>query len=509
MGRKVGVILSYIMMIFEILSTLLLTPFILRNLGHAEYGVYRLSASITSYLLLLDLGVGNAVIRYVSKFRANNQVEENRKFFGVSLIYYLIIACVVLVVGIVLYLLFPTIFSIGLNKEEVLLGQKLLAITILNAAITLGTAAFPNIIIAYEKFSFQKSWSIFQIILKIVFTYVALKLGMKSLGIVLIQLVLTIVTRGVFALYVFLKIKLKPRLKGVNFIFIKEIFAYSSLILLQMIATQINSMMGQILLGVLVPAAAVIIGVFGIGTQIIQYFQSLGSAFNNILMPGVVRMVENNATTHELENEMIRIGRILLMILSLVFVCFVIFGRQFILLWVGEESLLAFNVSIILMFAYLFINVGSIGNQILWAKNQHKEQSIIKLVIIILNIFLTIILIKWKALIGATLGTFISLIIGDVVLMNIVFKKKIGISLIRYYFGLFKGILPSLIIAGIGGYLFSLLELKGWGGFICNIACTVIIYAVCMLLFGFNKYEKNLLFKIFSKKLKKLRIKGK
>ena len=63
MGRKQGVILSYILMIFEVLSTLLITPFLIRTLGQAEYGVYKLSASITAYLLLLDLGVGNAIIR--------------------------------------------------------------------------------------------------------------------------------------------------------------------------------------------------------------------------------------------------------------------------------------------------------------------------------------------------------------------------------------------------------------------------------------------------------------
>ena len=54
MNRKIGVILSYIAMVFEVLSTLLLTPFIIRDLGEAEYGVYKLSASIVAYLLLLD-----------------------------------------------------------------------------------------------------------------------------------------------------------------------------------------------------------------------------------------------------------------------------------------------------------------------------------------------------------------------------------------------------------------------------------------------------------------------
>ena len=80
--------------------------------------------------------------------------------------YYIIIAIVTLIIGVALYFAYPKVFAIGLSASEIQLGQKLLIITLANAAITLGTAAFPNIIIAYEKFAFQKGWAIFQIILK-------------------------------------------------------------------------------------------------------------------------------------------------------------------------------------------------------------------------------------------------------------------------------------------------------------------------------------------------------
>ena len=80
MNRKTGVVLSYILMIFETLSALLLTPFIIQTLGQAEYGVYKLATAVNSYLLLLDLGIGNAIVKYVSKFRVDNDVQKNKKF---------------------------------------------------------------------------------------------------------------------------------------------------------------------------------------------------------------------------------------------------------------------------------------------------------------------------------------------------------------------------------------------------------------------------------------------
>ena len=66
MNRKTGVVLSYVLLVVEIFSTLLFTPFLIRTLGQAEYGIYQLVLSITAYLALLDLGVGNSVIRYIT-----------------------------------------------------------------------------------------------------------------------------------------------------------------------------------------------------------------------------------------------------------------------------------------------------------------------------------------------------------------------------------------------------------------------------------------------------------
>ena len=75
MNRKIGLVFSYGVMITEIVSAMFVTPFIIRSLGQAEYGIYQLTSSITAYLIIFDLGVGNSVIRYMAKFRANNDRE--------------------------------------------------------------------------------------------------------------------------------------------------------------------------------------------------------------------------------------------------------------------------------------------------------------------------------------------------------------------------------------------------------------------------------------------------
>lgn len=499
MNRKIGVVLSYLMMGLEVASTLFLTPFILRTLGQAEYGVYKLSAAIIAYLLLLDLGIGNAVVRYISKYRVSGDHVQARRFLGVATLYYSAVALLSVIAGIVLIFIFPTAFAKGLSSEEILLGQKLLSITMINTAVTLGTVAFANTIVAYERFAFSKGWSIAQIIIRMILTVIALKAGMGSIGIVSVNLLMTILCRLLFVLYVLFEIKLKPLFTGIKFSFIKDIIIYSSFILLQMVATQVNAFADQVLLGMFVSSSSIVIAIYGVGTQIVQYFQNIGTSVTGVLMPGVVKMVESKATPERLCREMIRIGRIIFIMLSFIWVCFLIYGKQFIILWAGSENSDAYYVATILMAAYIFILTESIGSQILWAMNAHKEQSIIKICIVVLNVFLTIALIKWNPLLGATIGTFISLLLGDVVVMNIVFKKKIKIKLSDYYRGLLKGVTPALIVSGACGLAFHMLDLSGWGGFAVNLSFMILVYAICMLLFGFNEYEKTLMKNIYSK----------
>ena len=505
MNRRIGAVLSYVYMILEVLSTLLMTPFIISSLGDAEYGVYKLVSSVTVYLLLLDLGMGNSVVRYISKYKENGDIENSRKFFGVCIIFYAIISAIVLLLGAILILEFQNIFAKGLSDSQIELSKHLLLLTVINAAIMLGTSVFNNIIISYSKFAISKGTSIIHIIVRFSLTMIAMSIGYKSLAIVAINLILTIVSRAFHIFYVLLVLKLTPSFKNIRFDFVRDIIAYSSFILLQMIATQINSYADQVLLGMFVSSSAVIIAVYGVGTQLVQYFQSIGQAMGGILMPGVVKMIESGANSKQLQQEMIRIGRFSLSILGIIFVGFAVNGKAFLKLWIGETYLDSYYVALILMFAYVFILSESIGTQILWAKNKHQLQSLIKFVIVILNVILTIVLIKWNPLIGATIGTFISLMLGDVFCMNLVFVKEIGISLKEYYLGLYKGILPCLVLASVGGVFVSYLKLPIIFGMLVNIFVMVSIYSVFMWIFGFNKDEKKMIADLVCGLIKKLK----
>lgn len=497
MNRKTGVLLSYILMAVEIFSTLLFTPFLIRSLGRAEYGIYQLIMSVTAYLALLDLGVGNSVIRYMSKYRAEKDKLSQKQFLGVTTIYYFAIAIIVLIIGTILRYFLPSFFKVGLTAEEISLARKLFSVTMCTTAVSLATSGFANAVIAYERFDISKGTAIVMNIIKVLASIVALKLGFSSCGIVFIHLLVTIVTRAVYVLFIIVKEKVVPVFTGVKFSFVKEIISYSLFILLQLIATNINALSDQVLLGIFAKGASVIIAVYGVGAQVLQYFKTIGSHFTSVLMPGLVRLVHSGADSKVYEKEMIRISRIVFIALGMIFTVFAFNGMDFVVLWAGEEYREAFYVAIILMFPTMLSYTEGVGYQLLQAMKKHKTPAIIQVVSALLNIVLTILLIKWKPLEGAVIGSFIALFVCELIVMNIMYKREIGISLISYFKGLLKGTLPCLLISAALGFAFNRLGLikYGWLGFAVNCAVMVAVYAVTMLLFGMNSYEKELVFK--------------
>ena len=74
---KGGVALSYITIFLTNVIGLLITPFIIRSLGTAEYGLYTMIGALVGYMSVLDFGLNKTVVRFVAKYRAEKEKYEN------------------------------------------------------------------------------------------------------------------------------------------------------------------------------------------------------------------------------------------------------------------------------------------------------------------------------------------------------------------------------------------------------------------------------------------------
>ena len=218
---KAGAILSYIILGLNTAINLFYTPYMLHKMGQSEYGLYALVASVITYLTILDLGFGNAIIRYTAQFRAEKKIREQYTMFGMFIILYSIIGFIALGLGTVLSFNVGTLFGAQMTALELQKAEIMMLLLSFNLAITFPFSLFGSIITAYENFVFQKVVQIIRIILNCITMIILLHMGYKAIGLVVVTTVYNILSLLVNFLYCRYKIGIKIYFSQFNWPFLK------------------------------------------------------------------------------------------------------------------------------------------------------------------------------------------------------------------------------------------------------------------------------------------------
>ena len=191
---KAGAALNYVVILLNIAVGLLYTPYMLRMMGQSEYGLYSLVASVIAYLTVLDLGLGNAVIRYTAKFRAEGKTKEQYEMFGMFLVLYSIISVVALIGGMGLYLNVDTMLGSTMTEMELSRARIMMLILVFNLVFTFPMSIFSSIMSAYERFVFPRTINIIRVILNTAVMIALLEMGYKAFAMVILQTICNLAT---------------------------------------------------------------------------------------------------------------------------------------------------------------------------------------------------------------------------------------------------------------------------------------------------------------------------
>lgn len=498
---KAGALLSYAHIGINNCISILYTPIMLRLLGQAEYGLYNLSNSIIGYLGVLDFGLGNTIVRYTAKYRANDDKEGLSNLNGVFFIVYSMIAFIASLVGIALIFNIENIFSNSLTGTELYKMKVLMCLMVFNLALSLPGGIFGAIITAYEEFIFQKLLGIIKAILSPMVMLPMLLMGYKSVGIAVISTIINILYISVSMYYCFKKIGLKVKFRNLDFSILKDILGYSVFIFVNMILDKIYWTTDQFILGA--TSGTVTVAIYAIGINFNNYFKDFSTAISGVFLPKVTLMVEKNTTNKELSDLFIRIGRIQFIVLSFILGAFFLVGKNFIICWAGADYEEAYVIALIVMVSLIIPMIQNTGITILQAKNIQKfktwEYIITSLVKLIVSIYIS----KLFGGIGCALVTSITLFLGEVV-MNFYYQKRIKIDIIDFWKNIFKMSIPVIISIGITSMINQFILIEGILAIIVLGLEFSFLFIVLMWIMAMNDEEKNLVLKPVKKIFNKL-----
>lgn len=493
---KLGVVLSYVNTGIGMLVSLLYTPFVLRVLGQSENGVYQTAASVISYLNLLSLGFGSSYMRFFSRYRSKNDEEGIKKLNGLFIFVFGLAAVLSLIAGLVLSSAPTAVFGSKFTAGESALAQKLLIMMSVGTAITFIDSVFNMYVTAHECFVFQNVIGIAGTILNPLLALPLLLLGYGASGVTFIAVIVNAFRLAVDIFYA-RRLGMRFSLRSPDIALFKEIAVFSLFILLSSVAGQINSTVDKFLLARYIGSASV--SVYDVGAKFNTYLMMFSVTVSNVFIPRINNYIAEKRSNGELTELMTRVGRIQFYIMTLVFGGFVLVGRYFIGIYAGDGYEQSYYIALYLMGASLIPYCQNIGIEIQKAKNKHMFRSVAYLVIALGNIAVSIPLIKSMGISGAALGSALALIVGNVIVMNIYYKRGIGLDMDCFWRSMLRP-----IAAALAAFVPLFLLTRFWSvdrmSRFLTVGCAyVVVFAGCAWFIGANAYEKNLVVEVLQK----------
>ena len=250
---------------------------------------------------------------------------------------------------------------------------------------------------------------------------------------------------------------------------------------------------GQFVLGIY--KGSVAIAIYAVAIQLESMYMMFSTAISSVFLPKVTSMVTKGSSDEEISDLFIRTGRIQYIVMAYILSAFVVFGKQFIILWAGDDYADAYYLTLMFFVPLTVPLIQNLGILILQARNQMKFRSMLYIVIALCSLGLSIYLAQIYGGYGCAFATGMALLIGQGLIMNIYYQKKQRINIKVFWWEILKmSIVPAVFIV-VGLYALNHFEPSNMT--VLDFAKYLILYTVLyiplFLIFSINKEEKDLL----------------
>lgn len=483
--------MSYFVIVFNIVYSLVFIPLIIRNIGESQYAVYGLILSLVS-LFSLDFGIGEVVSRYVAEYRIGNENDKYDKFIIGTFNIFILIAIIVLIALLIVYFNLDRIYT-KLTLDEISHLKNVFIVLIVYIVVNIALSPCNGILIGSENFLVLRFIELFNRIILILLTLVTLILegGVE-------WLVYTYIISGSTAIlikitYIIYKKYIKIHLDWADLNTYKEIFSMSLWTSFTSVIQRIVFYLFPSILGIL--SGSYEIALFSIALSIEGYIWTISNALNGLFMPTIMKHRINN-DKKSTNNLLLIIGKAQLALMGLIITGFLILGDDFIYLWLGDSFTHASKVAFYLVaHGYITFSLG-VAYSYMIVEKKIKYYSISLIVSSTISLTISFILIPLYGALGASITIFIGNVIGQVILMSWFYQNRMKLDMNNFYKNIHLKYLVPLVITLFAGIVINIIfEETNLIFFLIKILTITIVYLIAIVIFFVNETERKYLWK--------------
>ncbi len=489
-SRGRGILLSYGYIFCNMICGLFLSSFLIRQLGDTEYGLYQTISAFATYLVMLEFGTGTVMTRNIAVCR--NSENKDKLKNNISTVWYMTVflSLVIIAVSVVFYFNIGNIYAKTMTAEQVAYGKNIFIVITAFLIFSFYTQAANGILMGFEDYTFAQTARLVKLLSRtallvalILFKPYAILIAIVDAAIGLVVLIVTLIhcvkDYGV-------RFKLKDFDKNI----LIDSMPLCLALVIQSFVNQANNSVDKFLIGVMMSMESV--AVYSVAQYIYQVFSSVTTTPISMYLPKIAKDITSGYEGKQLTDSLIQPCRLVVLLGGMIVGGFFAVGEQFVRLVYGADKTEAWIYALIIMVP-MFINMSNgILINVLDVLKKRLMRSFVLFFTTILNIVMSIILMKLYGMIGAVIATAISTLLGQILIMNIYYAKKINIK-VMYLFGrIYSGILPIIVVSSVISYFTAKAVKATTVSMLVGGILFVALTLTGCLIFGFNEYEKNL-----------------
>ncbi len=446
--------------------TFVLTPFVLRELGEARYGVWALIVGLTGYYGLLDLGFRAGLTQYLTRYLALRDYERLNQTASTGFVALAGCGLLIMVASLALGWAAPSWFHLphGLDAEV----QTAILIVGGGAAAQFLFFPFSAVLTATQRFDLSNLAGISTRLLTGVATFACLEAGYGLIGLSLAVAggnLLDYLLRWRFAYRVLPELRLSPQLARWRACW--EFTQFGLWSVLTLAGVRLIAYSDGIVIGLFLPVAA--ITPFALAVSLTTYFQDAFAPIGHVFFP-VATQLDAQGDARALRDLYLNGSRLLLLLAVGSGLIAGFWGADFFRLWIGPLSEAAGYPPASALFPVLLI--GSVitagqrvGYQVLLGTRRPRLLACLFAGEALINLALSVVLIQPLGLFGVALGTAIPALVFQGVVQPMVVGRLLGVSAAHYLRAVWLPPLAlGLILTPILWCIRLLEPVPGWPG---------------------------------------------
>ncbi|HEY9467565.1 MAG TPA: polysaccharide biosynthesis C-terminal domain-containing protein [Vicinamibacterales bacterium] len=394
--------------VFAAATGFFISPFVVKSLGETQYGAWVLLGSMVGNLGLLDIGVRAAVTRYVARFHAAGEHERSCRLYTSAVRIFSIAGAAAIALSAVMAVLIGRVFQV---PHELLGAARIVAVVGgASAAVSLIGGVFGGILVGLHRFETTNAIEIVVGSARIIGIVLCLSTGKGLVGLSLVQLAANV---GVSGAAFFYMRRAYPQLRPRNWIWdgdsARMLVRFGLTASIVHVSYSVMLYSDSLVIGAFLPVA--MITHFSIGATLIDYARSVIAGISRTLTPWISSL---EATKQEsmIQDAMLSNARIASIVVYPIAVTFILRGESFVGLWMGPEyAQIAGQVLVILSMNLLTLAGYQIVSAAMFGVGRHGGLIPVFIVEGIINVLLSIVLVRHFGVLGTAFGTMIPRVI--------------------------------------------------------------------------------------------------